>query len=377
MTGLLDPETGQSLRVDGPYTLTNGTRRWPVIDGIPFLRTNRDALVEAALTHVDAGRQDEALALLLADQDDWWNGPLPEPAAIRMLIENRDRLCLGEAMDLLQWGRVGDYFLHRWTDPTFLAGLSLTEAHWNQPGRAFELACGIGHHLRALTQQGVSVTGADIVFAKLWIARHWLVRDAALICFDAASYWPLMGHTFDLVTCHDAFYFLEPKADILEKLRAFSANGVLLVGHIHNREWPNLSAGSAMDASELHALAPDALVYDDDELTRALVEGRNPAGAPPELLRHVEAFALVIGGSSAHPVEGWLGLPRENCMLRRNPLYGAAASIAWPSDRYRDEYASRATYPLHSSLPMQMSREQAPIESIRRRELVDLPERWS
>ena len=376
MTGLFSPETRKPLRLDGPHALTDGTRRWPVIDGIPFLRIDRDALVEAALMELDAGRPDEALALLLADQDDWWTGPTPEPDALRTLVENRDRLSLRGAMDLLQWGRVGDYFSHRWTDPTFLAGLSLTEAHWNQPDTAFELACGIGHHLRALRQQGVASTGADIVFAKLWVAKHWIVPDADLICFDAASPWPLSGRTFDLVTCHDAFYFLEPKADILGWLRALSGDGVLLLGHIHNREWPNLSAGSAMDASDVQALAPDAVVYDDSELTRALVENRIPHGAPPELLRHVEAFAIAIGKPNACVVEGWLGLPRENCMLRRNPLYDAAASIIWPSERYRDEYANRATYPLISSLPMRMAREQAPIQSIRRRELVDLPERW-
>ena len=376
MTRLFSPETGKPLCLDGPHALTDGTRRWPVIDGIPFLRTNRDALAEAVLMELDSGRPDEALALLLADQDDWWTGPMPEPDALRMLIKNRDRLSLREAMKLLQWGRVGDYFSHRWTDPTFLAGLSLTEAHWNQPDSAFELACGIGHHLRALRQQGVAVTGADIVFAKLWVARHWIVRDATLVCFDATSSWPLSGRTFDLVTCHDAFYFLEPKADIFGRLRALSRDGMLLVGHIHNREWPNLSAGSAIDASDLQSLAPDAVVYDDGELTRALVECRIPDGASPEALRHVEAFAIAIGKSRACVVEGWLGLPREDCMLRRNPLYDVAASIIWPSERYRDEYASRVTYPLKSSLPMRMARKQAPIESIRRRELVDLPERW-
>ena len=100
--------------------------------------------------------------------------------------------------------------------PTFLAGLALIEAHWRPTRTAFELACGIGHYGRDLARRGIAVTGADVVFAKLWLARHWVVpAETRLICFDAAAPWPVAEERFDLVFCHDAFYFLEPKAEIL------------------------------------------------------------------------------------------------------------------------------------------------------------------
>jgi SAM-dependent methyltransferase len=376
MTVLLSPTGSGPLRADGPHALTDGSRRWPVVDGIPFLRVGREALADAALSCLDAGDVTGALALLLADQDDWWNGPTASPDALRTLVQERERLTLRDAMRLLEWGRVGDYFAHRWTDPTFLAGLALAEAHWNRPGTAFELACGIGHHLRAMRQAGARVSGADVVFSKLWVARHWVVPDAELVCFDAAAFWPVAERRFDLVACHDAFYFLEPKQPILDRLRALAAGGVLLVGHIHNRDWPNLSAGAAMSADEIAALFPDGLVYDDAELTAALVDGRAPRHAPPSALGAVEAFAVAVGAPASGTPEHGPASVGPAATLRRNPLYGEDGRISWPSDRYRTEYAGRATYPAETRLPPSMKAGEAPADAVRRRELVDLPERW-
>ncbi|SDB05921.1 class I SAM-dependent methyltransferase [Belnapia rosea] len=353
--------------------------RWPAPDGIPFLRAGRRALAEAALVHLDAGEVEAALVLLLADQDDWWRGPTAEPAALQRLVRERETLTLREAMRLLAWGPVADYFAHRWSDPTFLAGLALAEAHWNEPHSAFELACGIGHHLRELARRGVAVTGADVVFAKLWVARHWVVPEARLLCLDAAQPWPHLG-PFDLVACHDAFYFLEPKRPILEALRGLldPARGVLLIGHVHNRDWPNLSAGAAVSAGEMAALLPDARLYEDAELTRALAAGRAPQAAPADDLRGAEAFAAAAGPGlpAPRPVTGLLALPPPGAVLRRNPLYDAEGRIAWPSERYGQEYGALATYPPSTSQPPSVPLTAATVEAARRRELVDLPEGW-
>jgi len=361
-------------------------RRWPVLDGIPFLRAGRLDLAAEALACLDAGDPEHALVLLLADQDDWWRGGVADTVALHELVRQRDRLTLRQAMSLLGWGPVADYFAHRWSDPVFAAGLALTEAHWTSPATAFELACGIGHHLRELALRGVAVTGADVVFAKLWVARHWLLpkgnpaSEPRLFCFDAGGDWPLGGARFDLITCHDAFYFLEPKADIVGRLRAAldPVRGVLLVGHIHNAEFPNLSAGSAVAAASLSALFPAAALYDDAELTRALIEARAPVPAAIETLQAVEAFAVAEGPGLAppRPVTGGLAVPLPGARLRRNPLYDAAGEVAWPSARYGREYGAQATYPRTSAAPAQATLDATTIDGARRREFVDLPERW-
>ncbi|MCW8085698.1 class I SAM-dependent methyltransferase [Sabulicella glaciei] len=345
-------------------------RRGPVLDGIPFLRAGREELAAEALARQEVGDEEGALVLLLADQDDWWTGPRADPAALRELVRRRDSLSLREAMALLSWGPVADYFAHRWSDPTFLAGLALVEAHAPAPESVFELACGIGHHLRAQRQRGARVTGADVVFAKLWVARHWVVPEATLLCLDAAQPWPELGR-FDLVCCHDAFYFLEPKPAILQRLRALG--GMLAISHVHNSDWPNLSAGRAMTAAEVASMFPGATIYDDAELTRALAEGRAPESRPAAALAGAEAFSLVEGAGPARPVRG---LPHDGAALRRNPLYGSDGRLTWPSERYALEYGPRATFPATSAAPARAVLDAATEAPARRRELLDLPERW-
>lgn len=378
-SGLCGP-SGAPLSREGEHVLREPDgRRWPVLDGIPYLRTGRDDLVRAALARIDARDPDGALVVLLADQDDWWDGPRPSDDALRALVRDRSLLSLREAMAQLSFGRVGDYFAHRWSDPTFLAGLALLEAHWRPTRTAFELACGIGQYLRELDRRGVEATGVDVVFSKLWLARHWVVAPTTrLLCCDARDTWPVSGMRYDLVICQDAFYFLEPKPAILAALRALVAPaGRLSVGHIHNREASNYSAGSAVTAADLAGLFPDAVAYDDAELTRALAEGGVPQSRPLSDLRDVEAFALVEGGSPARPLTGGLSIPPAGATLRRNPLYaGEPPSIVWPSERYRGEYAPLATYAPTTSAPERATAGDAPHAAVRRRELVDLPERW-
>ena len=374
---LVSPATGLALRPDTLHSLSDGLCRWPVIDGIAFLRVGREALAAEALAALDRGARDEALALLLADQDDWWRGGAPSPADLAWLVSERDHLSLREAMALLAWGPVGTYFAHRWSDPTFLAGLALVEAHWTAPRSAFELACGIGHHLRELDRRGVRVSGGDIVFAKLWVARHWVVPRAELVCFDAAAPWPIEGRHTPLACCHDAFYFLEPKALILQRLRRLVGDGLIAVSHVHNSDWPNLSAGSALSAEAFAGLFPDGHLYDDAETLDALTEGRAPVAATAASLAGVEAFSVAAGpgAAPARPVVGGLALPLDGSPLRRNPLYEDGA-VRWPSDRYAREYGPRATFPERSVVPAQVSSGDADREAVLRRELVDLPERW-
>ena len=371
MSGLLSPLTGRPLVADTVFSLSDGHgERWPVVDGIAYLRAGSEPLAAAALAALDAGNREAALCLLLAENDGWWDEPPPPREDLACVVKLRDSLSLRAAMALLGYGRVGTYFAHRWSDPTYVAGLALLDAHWTAPATAFELACGIGHYLRALGDAGVVCTGGDIVFSKLWLARHWVAPQARLICFDADAPWPVV-EPVDLAICQDAFYFLRDQARAAAGLRAIGRT--MAVGHVHNRDWPNLSGGAGVNEAGLRALFPGAILYDDQTLTLAGATGTVPVAGGD--LAHVEAFSLVAGAAGpARLAAGPLSRPRTGRPLRRNPLLNGCTP-AWPSPRYADEYGARATYG-GGAVPERVVMGPEWAEAAARRDLVELPERW-
>jgi SAM-dependent methyltransferase len=379
---LHSPVTGRPLRPNGPHTLAAEGERWPVLEGIPFLRVDRRALADAALAALDAGDAETALVLLLGDQDNWARTPPPSEEERRAVVRQAGTLTFREAMDRLAFGAVGTYFAHRWSDPTFLSGLALAEAHWpssdqGAPARVFELACGAGHYLREFARVASSVGGADIVFAKLWLARRYVAPSAHLVCFDAAAPWPLADGAADIVFCHDAFYFLPEKPHVAAEMLRVASSGCVLVGHAHNAVVDNLLSGDPLAPAEYAALFGAPLLYDDRELTAALVEGRAPVPSTTAAVADAPAVALAAGAGTPRPVLGGLAVPPPGAKLRRNPLY-VSAIISWPSDRYEREYGPLVTYPMHAEGPEQAvaGTDPATDHLARRRVLLDLPTSW-
>ncbi|MGI4943420.1 MAG: class I SAM-dependent methyltransferase [Janthinobacterium lividum] len=374
---LHSPVTGRPLLADGPHSIAAGGERWPVLEGIPFLRVDRRALADAALAALDAGDTASALVLLLGDQDNWARTPPPSEDARRAVVRDAAVLTFREAMDRLAFGAVGTYFAHRWSDPTFLSGLALAEAHWDAPARVFELACGAGHYLREFARVAPSVGGADIVFAKLWLARRYVAPTAHLVCFDAAVPWPLADGAADLVFCHDAFYFLPEKPHVATEMLRVAGAGRVLVGHAHNALVDNLSSGDPLVPAQYAALFGAPLLYDDRELTAALVEGRAPVPGSAATVADAPAVAMAAGAGTPRPVLGGLAVPPLGAKLRRNPLY-ASTAICWPSERYEREYGPLVTYPMHAEGPEHAvaGADPATDRLARRRVLLDLPASW-
>ncbi len=367
---LCSPIDGALLHADTPHSLV-GAERWPVIDGIPYLRADRRALADDALAALDAGNAEHALVLLLGDQDGWARTP-PPAEANRLAVVCDPGLSFRDAMDQLAFGAVGTYFAHRWSDPTFLSGLALAEAHWANPSTVFELACGAGHFLREFARVAPVVAGADVVFAKLWLARRYVSPGALLVCFDAAQRWPLPDGWADLLFCHDAFYFLPDKPFVAAEMRR--ASRTILVGHAHNALTDNLSSGSPLAPAAYAALFETPLLYDDRELTQALIDARAPVPAAASALATAPAIALAQAAAPRIVRQG-LAMPASGTPLRRNPLYHEG-TIAWPSDRYATEYGPLATYPLHTDAPAQTTLGPDTADAARRRILLDLPAQW-
>ncbi len=373
---LRSPITGAVLSPQG-HALVAGGERWPVIDGIAFLRQDRRELADEALRHLDLGDAETACVCLLEDQDGWAGTPPPSGQARREAVRRSGELTFREAMDLLAFGPVATYFAHRWSDPTFLSGLALAQAFAAYAGARpdhilLEVACGAGHYLREFGPQAV---GGDLVFAKLWLARHFVAPGASLVCFDAAKAWPFADKFADTVFCHDAFYFLPDKPHVAAEMQRVGRRA--LVGHMHNALVDNLSAGAPLAPGAYADLFAGCSMFDDRELTAALIEQRVPEAACPSALAHAPAVALAWNAGAPLAAHGSLTQPRAGTPLRRNPLYNAG-KVQWPSTRYADEYSALATYPPMCDAPeTALAGADANVDRLaQRRVLLDLPARW-
>ena len=377
---LHDPVSRRPLTADTPHSLTDGgERRWPVLDDVPYLRVGREGIVGKALEALDDGRVGDAAAVLLADNDDWWDEAPPPPDALAAAYEAAadPATTLRDAVAALGLGRVGDYFLHRDHDPSGLAVTALVATHPPAGRPVVDLACGAGHLLRrlALAPDATPSTGIDIVFAKLWLARRFLLprsrADVRLVCADLRAPWPLEPDGDAWVSCHDALYFLDDPGDVLDRAAALAGDGgAVLAAHCHNAEHPLGAAGRPHRVDEWAALLPGALTYAEEELTAAALDARPARAAEPEALCGTEAVALALDRAGAPPAEDLLA-PPPGVALHPNPLYRDGVR-EWPNPRWGEEYGDRVAAYLPEHAPVGLDLEQA----ARRRVLVDLPERW-
>lgn len=335
----------------------------PVVDGIPFARAGREELQAEVAGLLAAGEVDRARVALFADADDWWTEPAPPP---EQLARVAGAGTLREAMDLLGMGRVADYFAHRWSDPTHLAGLALLQQHWPGGRPVVDVACGIGTQLRELSRRGCTdLLGVDVVWSKLWLARRFVCPQARYVCADVSTAPDLQVSAPAYVMCHDAFYFVRDKPAAARALRALAGpDGTVVVGHAHVAD--TVSSGEPLTAAGYAGLLGARLLYDDEELTTSLLLRRPPRPAPAAELERSEAVALVAGDPCA-PAPADLGEPLGP--LRPNPLYVDGA-LRWPSERYAAEYGPRSAH-----LPARWP-DPLPADAARRRLLVDLPEAW-
>ena len=385
---LLSPGNGRPLQSRGKYLLDDGDQLWPVVDGIAYLRPNEETR-EAVVTLLQQERAEEALLLLLTEQDRFSPTAPPGREALRELLRRRDTIRLREAMDLLNYGAVGDYFAYRWCAPTFVSGLRLLEM--STPAAAgqavVEYACGIGQYLRELERMGRATVGVDIVFSKLWLARHLLGVRGPLICGDVERAQLLPSGEARTVFCHDAFYFFAEKESALRNLRSVAgAAGTVAIGHVHTHHEAH-QAGFPEDYGRYAAMTT-AEVMDDG----SLAESWYGAGAVRAADGATLSIALLEG--ERYEKEAGLRFSAATATLALNPLLGAEG-VAWPSEGWREEFDGDWREPCTGYHPRTLVEQPefsrlsgAGPEAIaglppatrerlyRNRTLINLPERW-
>ena len=362
----ISPHSGRALSQKSDCLYTDGTYEYPEVDGILYLRDN-DALREQVVAAIHDDDIARARTLLLRDQDRFSPTEPPAAEALPQLWEDPS-LTLRDAMNVLNYGPVADYFAHRWSTSTFMSGLALLESCVKAGEPVIEVACGIGHFLRHLERHSVWCVGIDIVYSKLWLARHYMQVECPLYCGNIEASPVVQHESRSSVFCHDAFYFFEKQRVALDHMRGIANGGCIAVGHVHTTAVDHNIAGYPKSVAEYAAMASDNAVFADDaQLMRDWLSYGNATFEPADTLGECEAIGWIEGdyNSPRQPLD------KHTDQLKRNPLLDDDGEVRYPSPKFELEYGPDADY-LTTDLGDQASDE----ERYRHRQSLDLPRRW-
>ena len=370
---------------------------FPIIAGIPLLLA--DDPTRDAMHALERGDREGALATAL-DVD-------RAQAADLARTHEAAVLTYREAAARLAPDAEGTYFLHRFSDPTFVAAEALLRALGpaaSQTGGPWlDLCGGAGHLAHALADPGGSVPGegtviADLYFRKLWLATHVTAPGADGVCCSADAPLPFTTDRFLLVVLMDAFPYIWHKrlcAD--EMMRVARPDGIIALPHLHSSEGENVSAGDPLSPSayrDLFASFQPAL-FSDARLLDALIEEACVDLADdrsPDQLGGEPSLTLVAsrrdGMRRRLPAPAPAGVAG---VLAANPLYRvqvrdgrSVLTLRFPTPEYEAEFADCRRYlPDRVAVDADLSgpidpRQLGPryAELRRRRVLLDVPRRY-
>jgi SAM-dependent methyltransferase len=262
-----------------------------------------------------------------------------------------------EAVSSLGWGLWGDYLVHRFSDPTFVAAEAVLRSPVEPPGPVLDLCCGAGHASYVLEQvRGVThVTAVDKNLDVLSVGGAYLARGARRIWWDADEWLPFPSETFARVFCIDALHYVNrPCALVREVGRVLRGDGIAFFGHVHHGRYRHLSAGSPVFPEELEeAAGPLEVVFvAERELLRGALKGGVVSFRDVKGIQREPVFGMLLGRVTFG--REWK-VPRDwdrSGELRLNPLYrrlgrqrwGRLAYLRLPSVRYAREYWPMLTY---------------------------------
>jgi SAM-dependent methyltransferase len=368
------------------------------VAGIPVLIA--DDATRRALHTLEAEGRDEALLALLGLADDGLR------ERFRALLDRKDAT-YREALAVLCEDAEADYCLHRFTDPTYVTTeallLAIGSRGWPVAGRVLDLCGGSGHltrvlhRLRAGAGSGPSPGTflADLQFWKLWLARTFMVPDAALVCCDANSPLPFAPRTFSLVHLADAYPYVWHKRLLAEEMmRLVGDEGVVVMPHLHSALGENLSAGDTLTPAAYRSLFrpleprlfSDRVLF-EDAVERGVVDLSGDVA--PEELGEEPTLTLVAGRRD--DLFRRYEVPRPGQVagaLTPSPLYRVARNgtssvltLAFPTPEYEEEFgACRRYLPDHVTVeadltaPIAVDALDAELSELRvRRVLIDAP----
>jgi len=329
---------------------------YPLVDGIPVLLAT-DCTREA-LTALDANNIDRARQILLGIND-------TSARTLAILTAGNRTPTYRELLEVISGDAESDYFLYRFSDPTYRSADALIRALTTQnehctESTALDLCGGSGHLTRTLlTRPGRGNTVlADLYYWKLWIATRTTAIDSTAICCDASNPLPFVSRHFSTVVLSDAFPYVWHKrlcAD--EMLRVATDDGIIVMPHLHSARGDNVSAGNTLTPesyqrlfAQRHAKLFNDKILLDEFLRDSAIDLTNPV--EPHALRNTPTITLIATTADwafkRHRMETTLDV-RDSLVV--NPLYDVSykngnshLTLQFPTPEYGEEYQELRRY---------------------------------
>jgi len=327
---------------------------FPVVAGIPLMHLHPDAV--AALEALQAGQPEHAFRTLVAPGDEA-GGERFAAAATSPGATYRGLVAV------LGPGFEGEYFLHRFSDPSYVVASAVVDAVANvvlgDGGRALDLCGGSGHLTRLLVgRPGTAAVVADLHFAKLWLASRFVAPGCQAVGCDANAPLPFARGAFRLSLCADAFMFVWTKRQLVAEMARLlgpEGRGAAVITHTHNALVWSQSHGQALppegyaglfETTPPHLYAETGLL--EDVLAGRLDLARRDA---PEALAADPALVIVASEDRRVFRPHAVTVPTGRGVLRLNPLYqaepageGVRLRLHFPSPEHEEEFGACRRY---------------------------------
>jgi hypothetical protein len=322
---------------------------YPVVDGIPVLIASDRA--RDAMHQLEDGQCNEALYTLLELDGERLN-------AFKR-FRARDDGTYREGVKILSVDAEAEYFVYRFSDPTFRVARAVvlaTGPALQRGGRYLDLCGGSGHLVRSMISDQPAVL-ADVYFWKLWLAKNFVAPHCEPVCCDANNPLPFRRAAFSLVALSDAFPYIWHKRLLAdEMMRLAGPDGTIVMPHLHSALGENFTAGMPLTPSAYHDLLEphhprlfrDSALFED--VLRGVIDlSRNE---PPEALAGEPALVIVASHHDEIFRETTLPdvLPAPDTVIV-NPLYSidvrgneSVLTLTFPTPDYEEEFAAAKRY---------------------------------
>jgi uncharacterized protein YbaR (Trm112 family) len=335
---------------------------FPIVEGIPVMIASDP--VRDAMHQLEAGDPNAALYTLLELEGDRLD-------AFRK-FRVRDDGTYREGLKILSVDAEAEYFVYRFSDPTFRVARAVVQATgptMQRGGRYIDLCGGSGHLSRSMISDHRAVL-ADVYFWKLWLARTFVAPHCEPVCCDANNPLPFARSTFSLVALSDAFPYIWHKRLLAdEMMRLAGPDGVIVMPHLHSSLGENFTAGMPLTPSAYHDLLEPhhPRLFRDSALLDTVLGGAIDLSRdePPDALAGEPALVIVASRHDDVFREVKLPdvVPAPDAVIV-NPLYRvdvrgneSVLTLTFPTPEYEEEFAAVKRYlPSSVTIPGDVTR---------------------